>query len=990
MPAVILLLAMTVVIHLSGLHEGLIPVEDDTRVFYFPLLQVAARSLSNLTLPLWTPGILAGYPLFADGEAGFLYPLHFLVLPWLGPERGLVALQVLHSFLASAFAYALLRTLGTGTLGALVAGLTYGYSGFAAGQIVHQNVFHAMVWLPLELAFVERAFRSDGLTRWRYAVLAGATVGIQALAAHIQITLMSALALTAFSFFRGLSAHSVPISSLRAWLGSATAGLLRAVAIVLTLGAVGLGLSAVQLIPLGELGTQNYRWEGVGARLAATNSVWPGDFLTLLLPRLHDTATGGFWGPWVKWETVLYVGILPLVLAIVGLIVPGARYRPFFGGLALASLALALGANAPGSAWSRLHELPGFEVLKSPGRFSLLLALAVAVLAGYGVDWLSRTRPRPRLGLTILLAGLLLVVGARIGLHHASEAFRDPPGSILVVLQDYVRLPGIPDFVDGSPLTPERVSQLATKALAPDNPATVAQLLLLTGTFLAVAAWLIHRRLKGLAACMTFAVIAADLGMVTTTLHPYGRIADLPAAVPNVLLQDDNRPFRIYTPPTVEEKRTQVEPNRLLATGIEEANGYSSLAPDRHSAYVAAVQYADDQLMDLWNVRYVVRRNQPRLLPSHRGTSFHPDRPLLSRDPGAATGGEAFLPDGGPTVANEVRLVSALSDGESLVDGSPVALIRLEGTDGAEHVLTILAGRDVSDTARDVPGNAPPTRHRRAEVAFQYPRDDPESRRFGEQLYYAQLPINPPIQVRRILIEVVDPRVGFEVNGLGLYNAATGEVTQARDRAKYREVYRDRDITILRNADAMPRAFIVGSGLVVPPGGDALALMLSGGIDLRKTAVLEEPIPAELVIPSAPPGASPVGTATIQSYAPERVVIRTDADRGALLVLSDAYFPGWVAQIDGQPASILRADYLFRAVALAPGRHTVTFAYQPLSVVLGASITLAAAALVLAVGGQHVFTLVRRRRGTAGEKAVLLPHANLTESSFSGHRSQGQ
>jgi hypothetical protein len=330
---VILLVAVAMVIHLPGLHEGLIPVEDDTQVFYFPLLQVAARSLSNLTFPLWTPGILTGYPLFADGEAGFLYPLHVLILPWLGPERGLVALQVLHSFLASAFAYALLRTLGIGPLGAIVAGLTYGYSGVAAGQIVHQNVFHAMVWLPLELVFVERACRSDGLTRWRYAVLAGAAVGIQALAAHVQVTLMSALVISAFSLYRGLTGHGVRISSPRPWLVSAGVGLLRAAAIVLTLGLVGLGLSAVQLIPLGELGTKNYRWEGVGARLAATNSVWPGDLLTLLLPRLHDTATGGFWGPWVKWETVLYVGVLPLLLAIVGLFAPGGKYRPFFGAL---------------------------------------------------------------------------------------------------------------------------------------------------------------------------------------------------------------------------------------------------------------------------------------------------------------------------------------------------------------------------------------------------------------------------------------------------------------------------------------------------------------------------------------------------------------------------------------------------------------------------------------------------------------------------------
>ncbi len=914
--AVILLVAMAVVIHLPGLHEGLIPVEDDTQVFYFPLLQVVARSLSNFTFPLWTPGILTGYPLFADGEAGFLYPLHVLVLPWLGPERGLVALQVLHSFLASAFAYALLRTLGTGLLGAIVAGLTYGYSGFAAGQIVHQNVLHAMVWLPLELVFVERAFRSDGLTSWRYAVLGGAAVGIQALATHVQVTLMSALVITVFSLYRGLTGHGVRAPTPRPWLVSAAAGLLRAAGIVLTVGVVGLGLSAVQLIPLAELGSQNYRWDGVGARLAATNSVWPGDLLTLLLPRLHDTATGGFWGPWVKWETVLYVGVLPLLLAIVGLFAPGAKYRPFFGGLALVSLALTLGPNAPASAWGYLHDLPGFEVLKSPGRFSLPVSLALAVLAAYGADWLSRTRPWPRLGFAILLVGLLLVVGAKIGLGHASAAFRTPTDNVLLLVLDYVTFPGIPEVVDGSRLTAASVSQLAATALAPNNPVTAWQLFLFLGAFLAVAAWLIHRRLKGPATWMAVVLIMLDLGMVAATSHPNGRVTDLRPTLPNALLLDDNKPFRVYTPSTVDEKRTQVEPNRLLATGIEEANGYSSLVPDRHSAYVAAVQYADDQLMDLWNVRYVVRRKRPRLLPSYGGTSFHPDRPLLSRDTGAAARGEAFLPDGGPTVANEVRLISAFSDGASVADGSPIAQVRLETTDGSERVLTVEAGRDVSDTARDVPGNPGRPGQVGAEGAFQYPRDNPESRRFGEQLYYGRLPINPAIEVRRVLIEIIDPNVGLEVSGLGLYNADTGEVTQAREKAKYQEVYRDKDITIMRNADAMPRAFLVGSAIAPPPGGDALLLMQGGRIDLRQTAVLEEPIPPDLALPSKPAGSSGLREAVIESYLPERVAIQTEADQPSLLVFTDAYFPGWSAQIDGQSVPIVRADYLFRGVVL--------------------------------------------------------------------------
>ena len=50
-----------------------------------------------------------------------------------------------------------------------------------------------------------------------------------------------------------------------------------------------------------------------------------------------------------------------------------------------------------------------------------------------------------------------------------------------------------------------------------------------------------------------------------------------------------------------------------------------------------------------------------------------------------------------------------------------------------------------------------------------------------------------------------------------------------------------------------------------------------------------------------------------------------------MLVLHETYYPGWVAEIDGKPARILRADVLFRGVEVPPGRRKVVFRYAPLS-----------------------------------------------------------
>ncbi len=108
--------------------------------------------------------------------------------------------------------------------------------------------------------------------------------------------------------------------------------------------------------------------------------------------------------------------------------------------------------------------------------------------------------------------------------------------------------------------------------------------------------------------------------------------------------------------------------------------------------------------------------------------------------------------------------------------------------------------------------------------------------------------------------------------------------------------------------------------------------------------------------------AGSVRAATIEAYAPERVVMQATTDRPGLLVLTDLYHPGWRARVDGVETPVLRADYFFRGVPLGPGRHEVELVFDPLSVGLGRIISLTTlAALLLAAGALWRWP----RRGTA-------------------------
>ena len=74
-----------------------------------------------------------------------------------------------------------------------------------------------------------------------------------------------------------------------------------------------------------------------------------------------------------------------------------------------------------------------------------------------------------------------------------------------------------------------------------------------------------------------------------------------------------------------------------------------------------------------------------------------------------------------------------------------------------------------------------------------------------------------------------------------------------------------------------------------------------------------------------------------------------DAKTAGLLVLSDTYYPGWEADLDGKPVEILRANGVMRAVAVPTGTHTVRFRYEPRSLQLGAAVSLSCLAGALGV-----------------------------------------
>jgi len=138
-------------------------------------------------------------------------------------------------------------------------------------------------------------------------------------------------------------------------------------------------------------------------------------------------------------------------------------------------------------------------------------------------------------------------------------------------------------------------------------------------------------------------------------------------------------------------------------------------------------------------------------------------------------------------------------------------------------------------------------------------------------------------------------------------------------------IARTEDAYVYENPRALPRVIVVSDYQLA----DFDELIRDGwpDIDPRRTVLLEQP-------PSTPPrsaDAKPAaGSARIERYANTQIDIEAEAPDGGFLVLNDAWHPWWHAEVDGGPAVILKANVLFRAVAIGPGIHRVHFAFEPM------------------------------------------------------------
>ncbi|MBI2028386.1 MAG: YfhO family protein [Candidatus Levybacteria bacterium] len=241
-------------------------------------------------------------------------------------------------------------------------------------------------------------------------------------------------------------------------------------------------------------------------------------------------------------------------------------------------------------------------------------------------------------------------------------------------------------------------------------------------------------------------------------------------------------------------------------------------------------------------------------------------------------------------------------------------------------------------------------------------------RRYGELLYAVKnngklVKDIPRIEAR--LSEVGEKENLFEDNRrlrlmslLGIkhvlffddHNQEDNEVNKFPEKL-FRPVWQSGNWYGLEYAGSLPRVFLANNIYIKDKPQEILDIIFDPEINLMSTIIVEEK-PEEIKSSGNfinLPKSSANSFATIVSYEPQKIVINANTNTPQMLFLSDNYYPGWKAYVDGKETKIYRADYAFRSIYLPKGDHSVKFKYQPASFKVGFMISLSSVVIILLI-----------------------------------------
>jgi hypothetical protein len=816
--------------------------------------------------------------------------------------------------LASCFTFGLVRQLTANIWAGIFAGLVFGMNGFVTANLGHLTIVHAAAWLPLVI------WAADCLVARRtvaWFIIGSLGVACMFLAGHPQIFVYGIIVTTTFFAFKGFShfrLHRAEFLKVSSWY----------VCMIL----LGVAIAGVQIGPLLESSNLSIRQNWSFLAFSSFN-LPPTHSILVLFPNLLGSDNPGYFGLWDISAVSCYFGWTTLFLLIINFF-SNLHYNEtvFWIAIACLSFAFALGAATPLSKIA--YHLPVIGSFRVPSRALVVMDLAVAILAGFGLEQILTCRLSKPHFLAACIAFGVIAVGA------TAIVFRNYSTYVEMAIAKGIKLP---DF-------------------AFSNSAVYLPPMLAVAAFVLILI-VVHRG-NGTSVMLLCGFLIMDLA--TFGLYGAGRreFIDLSSVALDAqwrMVQDDlvETRGRLLPLGSALGALTPGTPNLNLVYGLPQASGYGPLLLKRYADVTRIAPHGDlvtppasPALYQMLNVKWGMIGTAPggsSLFGAGCGT-VEDNHPINIEIP------PGFKP-------SRIRLVSLMACSTNIEQATPV--LRIDVNDASRLVasLTVQAGEDTAEWAIDRPDVQKAVRHTRARVHESFDADDGGQAHWRGHWYDATLPIPESARVAPIhsltVRGLLDNAI-INIREMALIDDASGrqllvplEVLRVIQPPNWDEMIA---MTtgggyLAKFRKSLGRAWLVGEVRRADPQAIVRAVhdgRIADGtpFDPARLAFVEE-TPPDL---GQQPSAQLNRRVDIVLLKPGKSIMEVEAPAASFLVISQTNYPGWRVNVNDKPAHLYQTNYAFQGVAVPPGRSRIVLEFWPASLMFGAGISFCAVALI--------------------------------------------
>ncbi|MBI1803946.1 MAG: YfhO family protein [Ignavibacteriae bacterium] len=417
--AVLIIVAVVVVFFRDILLQNAF-IWEDFIYQYYAFRNFAAVSLAHGTLPLWNPYTFSGMPFQADIQSALFYIPNLLLTLFVSGDKlhffWVELIIVAHFVIAGVSMYYFAKELGLEKIYALFSAIAFTLSGFMIMQVIHQTFICQVAWVPLVLLLLRRTLLCRSILSM---VCAGLILGHAILAGSPQFTVYIFLLILFYFLFEW-------VGTVRAegWKASLPMVPLAAGVVVLAVA-----LTAVQLLPTLELAPLSRR-ATISFENSSEGSLRWGQIITLVAPKYfgssgaQETTYAFLEQYWAYWETCIYIGLIPLIMAVLSFaLIRKNRYVAFFSGIVAFGFLYCLGNNFVLHSFF-FHVVPGFDKFRVPGRMSFFFTFGATILSGFGLRYAverysTNTRKMKKLVIVVAGSGVVVLLLAQAGFFQS-------------------------------------------------------------------------------------------------------------------------------------------------------------------------------------------------------------------------------------------------------------------------------------------------------------------------------------------------------------------------------------------------------------------------------------------------------------------------------------------------------------------------------------------------------------------------------------------